>query len=246
MYTLEEKTVGRFTVKLYPDDVFNSWEDVLCDQPIMVIVRGRWNRFDVQHDGTKRVPSGDAIYFQIEDSDWEEVLASVYGLDWDVLEDGRVRVDWTGWGRPRTFKTLKSAAKRVLEDDSGIDIQDLRFERLSTLDADVLLIWSQSELSTRDADVLLVWSQSELDAYAGTKGANAPVETVRSYLDGEVYGWTVEDADGDILDSCWGYIGDASYPLSEAEAEARRFEADASTQDAQVLEASRLDLYADA
>lgn len=230
MYTLEEKSVGRFTVKLHPDEVFNSWEDVLCDAPVMAVVRGRWNRFDVQHDGTKRVPSGDSIYFQIEDADWEEVLASVYGLDWDVLEGGRVRVDWTGWDRPRTFKTLESATKRVLEDDSGIDVQDLRFERLSTL----------------DSDVLLVWSQSELDAYAGTKDAKAPVETVRAYLDGEVYGWTVEDADGDVLDSCWGYIGDASYPLSEAEDLARGLEDAAQAEDAKTLEASRPDLCADA
>jgi len=230
MYTLEEKKIGRFTVKLHPDDVFNSWDDVLCDCPVMILSSGRWNRFDVRFDGTKRVPSGGSIYFQIEDADWEEVLASVYGLDWDVLEDGRVRVDWIGWDRPRYFKTLDSATGRVLKDDSGIDVQDLRFKRLST----------------RDADVLMVWSQSELDAYAGTKDAKAPVETVRSYLDGEVYGWTVEGQDGDVLESCWGYIGDSSYPLSEAEDVARGLEDEAQAEDAKTLEASRPDLYADA
>lgn len=228
MYTLETKQVGRFTVKLHPDDVFNSWEDVLCDEPVMILGKSRF-RTDVLFDGSKQVPSGTDIYFTLEDSDWEEVLSSVYGLDWEVLEDGRVYVNaYTLWDRPRYFKTLESAARRVLEDDSGLDLRDLRFERFST----------------EDGEVLAIWSQKELDRYAGTKDATFPRETVRAYLDGEVYGWTVEDADGDVLESCFGYIGDASYPLSEAEDVARGLEADALKQDAKTLEASRADLYA--
>lgn len=229
MYTLETAEVGRFTVKLHLDDIFNSWEDVLCDEPVMVLTKGRYGRFDVLFDNSKQVPSGDAIYFAMEDSDWEEMLSSVYGLDWEVLEDGRVKVDaYTLWDRPRYFKTLESATRRVLQDDSGLDVADYRLERFST----------------RDAEVLLVWSQSELDRYAGTKNAKAPLETVRAYLDGEVYGWTVEDADGNDIESCWGYIGDARDVLSEGESVARLLEADAQAEDVKILEASRADLYA--
>jgi hypothetical protein len=32
---------------------------------------------------------------------------------------------------------------------------------------------------------------------------------------GEVYGYEVTDADGDVLDSCWGFIGDAKYCLEQ-------------------------------
>ena len=231
MYTLEEKIVGRFTVNLHHDEDVTAWDDVLCDEPIMVVDKGRYDRFEFLFDGTKKIPSGDAIYFQIDDADWDEVLSSVYGLDWEVLNDGRIRVDaYTLWNRPRYFKTMESAAKRVLKDETGIDLDDLRLERIST----------------RDSEVLLVWAQSELDRYAGTKGAKAPVETVRSYLDGEVYGWTVEDEDGDILESCCGYIGDASYCMAEGESFALHLESKELTKDASGIEASRPDLYEEA
>lgn len=230
MYTLETKQVGRFTVNLHLDDIFNSWEDVLCDLPVMILEKSRF-RTGVMFDNSKKVPSGTDIYFTLEDGDWEEVLDSASYTDWGVLEDGRIRVDAYGvWDRPRYFKTLESAARRVLADDSGLDLQDLRFERFST----------------QDGEVLAVWSQSELDRYAGVKDAQFPRETVRAHLDGEVYGWTVEDADGDVLDSCWGYIGDSEYVLTEAEDVARGLEADALAGDAKTLEASRADLYADA
>lgn len=228
MYTLKEKQVGRFNVKIHTDDCYRDWEDVLCDEPVMVLAKGRYGRFDVLFDNSKQVPSGDAIYFSLEDGDLEELLASVYGLDWEVLEDGRVKVDaYTLWDRPRYFKTLESATRRVLEDDSGLDLSDLRFERFST----------------QDAEVLLVWSQSELDRYAGTKDAKAPIETVRAFLDGDVYGFTVEDGDGDVLDSCWGFIGDWTYCMAEGEDVARYLEGEASKTDARRLETSRPDLY---
>lgn len=36
----------------------------------------------------------------------------------------------------------------------------------------------------------------------------AHVKLHDAYLTGEVYGWVVEDAEGNHLDSCWGYYGD--------------------------------------
>lgn len=32
---------------------------------------------------------------------------------------------------------------------------------------------------------------------------------------GEIYGWIVEDEDGETLESCWGYIGESDYALQE-------------------------------
>jgi hypothetical protein len=37
------------------------------------------------------------------------------------------------------------------------------------------------------------------------------VKTYSDYLEGNVYGYNVEDSDGDIHDSCWGYFGDNGY-----------------------------------
>lgn len=41
------------------------------------------------------------------------------------------------------------------------------------------------------------------------------VETYDQFLRGDVYGYTIEDAAGDIVDSCWGFYGD-EYALQEA------------------------------
>jgi hypothetical protein len=45
------------------------------------------------------------------------------------------------------------------------------------------------------------------------------VETYDQYLRGDVYGYTVEDEAGNVLDSCWGFYG-AEYAMDEARAAA--------------------------
>lgn len=66
--------------------------------------------------------------------------------------------------------------------------------------------------------------RSKLEEYL-----DASVEEYSSYLQGEVYGYTISeveyDEDGEMvegkdLDSCWGFIGDIKYCKSEAEANA--------------------------
>lgn len=49
----------------------------------------------------------------------------------------------------------------------------------------------------------------------------AEVQTYDSYLRGEVYGFTVTDEDGELVESCWGFIGDADYCLTEGKATAQ-------------------------
>ncbi len=41
------------------------------------------------------------------------------------------------------------------------------------------------------------------------------VETYDQYLTGQVYGYVIEDSDGDDVDSCWGFFG-LDYAISEA------------------------------
>ena len=48
----------------------------------------------------------------------------------------------------------------------------------------------------------------------------AEVNTYDSYLRGEVYGYRIEDENGDELESCWGYIGDYRGVLPEAKSQA--------------------------
>lgn len=45
-----------------------------------------------------------------------------------------------------------------------------------------------------------------------------------SYLRGEVYGFTVEDENGEEVDSCWGFVGDSDYCLAEGRSSAEYHE----------------------
>jgi hypothetical protein len=46
-------------------------------------------------------------------------------------------------------------------------------------------------------------------------GLTAEVETYDSYLTGDVYGYTIEDQDGNVVHSCWGFYG-CEYCKTEA------------------------------
>ena len=46
------------------------------------------------------------------------------------------------------------------------------------------------------------------------------VKTYDDYLTGNVWGFVVEDEDGDTVDSCWGFVGDVDYAFAEGKAAA--------------------------
>lgn len=48
------------------------------------------------------------------------------------------------------------------------------------------------------------------------KCLDSSIESYDNYLRGNCYGYVVEDADGETLDSCWGFIGDIDYVKEEA------------------------------
>jgi len=83
------------------------------------------------------------------------------------------------------------------------------------------------------------------------------VEEYDNYLTGNVWGFIVEDEDGDNLDSCWGFNGEPEYCLSEARrsaawhakdiAKTRAEEQEAAAiAAARAMEAARPDMYGSA
>ena len=50
------------------------------------------------------------------------------------------------------------------------------------------------------------------------------IESLDDYLTGNVWGYVVKDADGNDLDSCWGFVGDMEYCQKEAEEAASYYE----------------------
>ncbi len=73
-------------------------------------------------------------------------------------------------------------------------------------------------------------------------------EILTDWCNGEIYGWVVEDPDGEQLDSCWGYYGsDMDYCKREARdnavSNARQYWDKAWTAQAAEIEAARPDMY---
>jgi len=64
------------------------------------------------------------------------------------------------------------------------------------------------------------------------------VETYDQYLTGDVWGYIIEDEDGEHVDSCWGYFGEEA-AREEAEAQKKWFEED---ERAQELARSRIQI----
>jgi hypothetical protein len=50
--------------------------------------------------------------------------------------------------------------------------------------------------------------------------AEGVAQTYSEWLNGECYGYIVKDDDGEVIDSCWGFIGDEGLDRAEAEARA--------------------------
>lgn len=76
----------------------------------------------------------------------------------------------------------------------------------------------------------------------------AAEQWLRYYNDwasGNVWGYVVEDEDGEHIDSCWGFIGDPDSDVLDEGRSALAYAAkDAETATARALEAERPDLYA--
>jgi hypothetical protein len=52
------------------------------------------------------------------------------------------------------------------------------------------------------------------------KAAESLVSEWNSWLSGEIYGYIVEDSDGEHMDSCWGFLGDIKFCIEEAKSAA--------------------------
>ena len=226
-YIVETKEVGRFTVNIHAGSDM-SLRDAICDEPVAIYGD---NGHEIL-DQTKTSLPTYAVLCAIADGCAESVMNEMSGhyLDWEWT-NGKVRVENSDWHRPRYFKTAESACAAMFEHEHGFQMSDLRVEQFGDY----------------RSTFLLVFLQSELDAYAGSKNTKSCRDTCQHIVDGEVYGFDVLDANGDSVESCWGFIGDADYCLKEAVAVAESLETDAVESDAIVfaatVETARPDMY---
>lgn len=55
------------------------------------------------------------------------------------------------------------------------------------------------------------------------KCVRGEVSTYDDYLTGNVWGFVVEDEDGECVDSCWGFVGDVDYAFAEGKSAAEYY-----------------------
>lgn len=147
-------------------------------------------------------------------------------------EDPTPPWDWD-WGAtaidPDTGRNLATGA-RVLRECWGDFHEDFREAVVATV-PDVLAIRTVGLGRSYDRYTVYV-TKADMDM-TGAPDAHALlddcIELLRMYVEGECYGYVVEDESGEVVDSCWGiYTEDVDvYPMDEAVEIAQSLAADA-------------------
>ena len=175
--------------------------------------------------------------------------------EWDGLPD------LIGWHRRYNFNTRK--------EDKNVTPED--FQREAKAQGYIirpLFMYDHSGLAFSTAPFSCQWDSGQLGFIFFTPekiktcyGDEVPtpeqleanfasaIETLNDYHSGDVYGFVIEDEDGNELDSCWGFFGDyEDYCLKEArdraEYHAKQKREASAEKVAQELEESRPDFYA--
>ena len=182
------------TIELHYDDTGLELSDVLSDEPCAVISIDNYGRGYTIHDKCKaRAVELPAVIRAVYDDD-VDALAFCFGLE------------------------LRTTDKRFGFEDDDLHWHWYKSEaRLfdGILDHTGNATMHVQQLSTQRDTYYFVWYQDDLDAYAGCTDAKPMISTVQALLDGEVYGYVIKNGDVDV-DSCWGFVGDSEYCLSQA------------------------------
>lgn len=195
-YEYHNETIGNYTLRVVADDEFYGWEHHLCEEPVQLAYRERFNNQTVFDNTSTDIP-GD-IWKAIESEEWCDIAESLAYMCEDRGPD-KIVVFPYWYDQCVTFKSWENAARGMFKREYGFDLSDVKVERFDT----------QSE------SYFMIWRQSELDTYAGVKNAKPPSATVRAVLDGDIWGYTITDRRGDVVGSCWSFEGAAEYCLSE-------------------------------
>jgi hypothetical protein len=192
-YVVTEKTVGTYTVKVMIDDEYRDLADHFCDEPIGIVTYD-CSRSQELYSGVKWPLPSWHVCRAIENHKSDELAAEI------DLETRKAGKSWA-WRESDCDKwqycKSESALIRAMLRHAGFE--GLECERFDT----------------RDGGYFLCFKRDELDKFAGCKGAVSPLETVKAVFNGDIYGFLIEDKDGNQVESCWGFVGDPDYCLSD-------------------------------
>lgn len=130
-------------------------------------------------------------------------------------ETGLVSASFDGWSELEAYLVKEEDAAVMvslyLYDHSGITIRTKPFD--CPWDSGMVGIIYASRDDIRENFQVKRIHDETIDK--ARKLLESEVKTYNQYLTGEVYGFRIEDADGDDVDSCWGYNGEPSEIITE-------------------------------
>lgn len=194
--SLHSEEYKGFTISIDVDSNM-SIGDVICDEPVAVYAFDYRNSRCLIDQSKRNMPAPVIIRAIGQDDDATIISELAWDFEW---RNGRFRVECEQWSRPRYFKTEYNAACALFMAEYGAPLSDFRAE----------------QIDTRDSWYFVAFWQSELDEYAGCKNAKSMRDSVKAWLDGDIYGFTVYDSEGEYVDSCWGFIGEMEHAIQAA------------------------------
>ena len=134
------------------------------------------------------------------------------------------------WDNLSTFYSVKSSrymtgGKNDIEfshrEDLEEAIKELRKERAVIVEfshncGDQYAVVEESQLQKEYIDYGYSMRKAK---YHARRCAEGDIETYKAWAEGDVYGYIVEDEDGERVDSRWGYYGESGRKEAEKEAE---------------------------
>jgi len=124
--------------------------------------------------------------------------------------------DYSGWDelREQLIKDFRNdiILPLYLYDHSGITMNTTGFScRWDSGQIGFIIVDREMLLALRGVKKITKKEREKLFEYLKSE-----VEEYDNYITGDAYGYVIEDEDEEEVDSCWGFLGDADYALSEA------------------------------
>lgn len=196
MQPYETREQDGFTLKLYVDDMAeNPFE--MFDQATTLALDSRDYDFGSNHMGVREATG----------HDWEDFFASYYtGVEykhggWDLLKRYMRMRDGVVAMVPIHLADYGSGEMSCFITSEPDSYESLEFAFITREDFDKMVGSSNAYPNDQQHARMIL---------------EAEVKEFNSYLEGDVWGYAIEDECGEILDSCWGFYG---YQYFEEEAE---------------------------
>lgn len=191
-----------YTIKIEYDEDAQNPREWFEPAGTMVCWHSRYNLGDMESNGLKgkehRSYPISKNYNQPID-----LLYELAGVDREEYQEQQYEEvgEYNDMSRADLFKIIKEKGTIIkplyLYDHSGITISTGRF----------FCPWDSGQVGyiymTKDTMEKEGWNKEQ-----ATKYLESEVTVYDNYLTGEVYGFRIEDADGEEIESCWGYYGD--------------------------------------